>query len=223
MSALSALPRRTRLNWARLLASDESGLAMTEFAFTAPFFMAIGLLGTDTAAYVIAHMRVSQIAMHVADNASRVGEQNVLVSRKVYEDDINDLFIGAQRYSSGLDIATNGRIILSSLEMNDDDGQWIHWQRCYGAKNYTSTYGNAGDGETGTDFPGMGDSTAMITATQGNAVMFVEVAMDYQSISPFSVLDGEEIVYTGSYNVRDTRDLSGIYQTTPASPVAACS
>lgn len=206
----------------RLIANDQSGVALTEFAFVAPFFLSAGLLGTDTANYVITHMRVSQIAMHVADNASRVGEQDVLVERKVYEDDINDVFIGADRYSGGLDLLANGRVILSSLETNSDGGQWIRWQRCYGDKTYASTHGTAGDGATGTNFAGMGSAGARITATPGDAVMFVEIAYDYQSFSPISVIDGETIIYTGSFNVRDSR-APGLYQTNPVSPVANCS
>ena len=78
---LMALPRK--------LAGDRSGVAMVEFAFTAPIVLAMGMLGTETAYYVITHMQVSQVAMQVADNASRVGEQDVLTARKVYESDIN--------------------------------------------------------------------------------------------------------------------------------------
>ncbi len=201
---------------------DRTALAMTEFALVAPIFLGVGVLGLDTANYVVTHMRVSQIALQVADNASRVGELDVLVSRRIFESDINDVFIGAQHYSSSLDIEQNGRIILSSLEQNDDDGQWVHWQRCFGDKEHDSSFGTAGDGATGTDFAGMGNAGSMITASPGDAVMFVEIAYDYNALSPFSLFDGEEMVYTGAFNVRDSRDLSQVHQTNPASPVASC-
>ena len=51
--------------------------------------------------------------------------------------------------------------------------------------------------------------------------MFVEVAYTYESLTPFDWLDGEEIVYTAAFNVRDQRDLTGLYQTEPATGVAA--
>ncbi len=219
---LKSFKQRLKTSPLARLASDDSGLALTEFAFVAPFFLTIGLVGTDTANYVITHMRVSQMAMHIADNASRVGENDVLVARKVYEDNVNDIFIGAQRYSGGLDLAANGRVILSSLEMNSDGGQWIHWQRCYGQKTHASSFGVEGNGASGTGFPGMGETGKEITATSGNAVMFVEVAFDYDSISPLSVADGKQITYTAAFNVRDNRDLTQLYQTNPASPVASC-
>src|SRR3546814_1196324 len=74
-----------------------------------------------------------------------------------------------------MDFKTHGRIILSSLERNADGGQQIHWQRCYGDLDVASSYGEAGDGEEGTDFPGMGPDGAEVTAAAGAAVMFVAV------------------------------------------------
>lgn len=211
------------IRYLRTVLADNRALAAVEFALALPVLLTLGLLGLDTANFVITHMRISQVALHVADNASRVGELNVLVARKVHEQDINDVMIGAAHYAGGLDIATNGRIILSSLERNAQGGQWIHWQRCFGAKVHPSSFGNAGDGASGTALAGMGLPGNLITASSGDAVMFVEVAYDYQSISPFSVLDGREISYTGSYLVRDPRDLTRIYQNSPAVAVASCS
>src|SRR3546814_6366403 len=63
-----------------------------------------------------------------------------------------------------MDFKTHGRIILSSLERNADGGQQIHWQCCYGDLDVASSYGEAGDGEEGTDFPGMGPDGAEVTA-----------------------------------------------------------
>jgi len=205
------------------LADDTSGVALTEFAFTAPIFLTLGLVGSDTVSYVIAHMRISQVALHVADNASRIGEQDVLVERRIFERDINDLLTGAERYAKGLDLNANGRIILSSLEMNDEGGQWIHWQRCKGQKDHDSQYGVEDDGIEGTDFPGMGEPGAEITASgPDEAVMFVEVAYDYQPLGPISTLEGKEITYTASFNVRDNRDLSQIHPDTPVGVTASC-
>ena len=210
-----ALPARA-VGFTRRLARADSGLALTEFALSLPLVLSLGLVGTETAHYVVTHMRVSQIAMQVADNASRVGEQDVLVERRIFEGDINDVFVGADKLGGGLDILDHGRIILSSLEQNTDDGQWIHWQRCKGMKNHASRYGVEGDGETGTSFPGMGESGKEITASSGNAVMFVEVVYDYQAITPISAMDGQEISYTAAFNVRDSRDLTQIWPTAGA-------
>lgn len=202
---LRSLGRR----FARILASNESGLALTEFAFAAPLVLGVGMLGSETAAIVITHLRVSQIAMQVADNASRVGEAEVIIQKRVFERDIAETLIGAEKLGEGIDIFEKGRVIISSLQRNSSGGQWIAWQRCRGAKNHTSSYGLEGAGATGTSFPGMGDTGQLITAAPGTAVIFVEVSYDYEAITPFELFDGQEITYTAAFNIRDNRDLTG--------------
>lgn len=214
---VSALAKVGR--FARHLSADRSGLAMVEFAFAAPLVLGMGMFGTDTAMMVIAHLQVSQIAMQVADNASRVGEQDVLTARKVFERDIAETLIGAEKLGENINIFGRGRVIISSLQRNAQGGQWIAWQRCRGAKRYDSSYGLQGAGATGTSFPGMGEPGRYITASQGTAVMFVEVAYDYDSPLPFEVFDGKQIVYTAAFNVRDNRDLTQLYA---GGPVARC-
>ncbi|MCL9999554.1 MAG: hypothetical protein NBV68_09240 [Erythrobacter sp.] len=203
----------------RSLKQDVSGLAMIEFAFAAPLVLGMGMLGTDTASLVIAHLQVSQIAMQVADNASRVGEEDTLAARRVYERDIIDTFLGAEKLGENISIYQQGRVIISSLQQNATGGQWIAWQRCRGAKNYNSSYGVQGAGATGNTFPGMGVPGRYITASVGTAVMFVEVAYDFRSITPMNLFNNQQIVYTAAFNVRDNRDLTQLYT---GGPVARC-
>lgn len=205
---VASLPRRLR--------DDRSGVAFVEFAFTAPILLTMGLLGTETAYFVITHMQISQVAMQVADNASRVGEQDVLTARKVYESDINESLIGAEKLGEGMQIFQRGRIIVSSLQRNAEGGQWIAWQRCRGAKVFNSSYGTQGTGATGTSFQGMGEPGNLITASNGTAVMFVEIAYDYESLTPFDFYDGRTIRYTAAFNVRDSRDLTQLYNDGPS-------
>ncbi|GAB4479633.1 MAG: hypothetical protein OHK0018_11000 [Erythrobacter tepidarius] len=197
------------------LKRDTSGVAFVEFAFTAPIVLTMGMLGTETAYFVITHMQVSQVAMQVADNASRVGEQDVLTARKVYESDINESLIGAEKLGESFGLFERGRVIISSLQRNAVGGQWIAWQRCRGAKVFDSSYGEEGDGATGTSFPGMGEPGNLITASNGTAVMFVEIAYDYESLTPFDLFDGRTIHYTAAFNVRDSRDLTQLYDDGP--------
>jgi Flp pilus assembly protein TadG len=218
---IPALARRTaslrdRLRaFPRKLGADRSGVAFVEFAFTAPIVLAMGMLGTETAYFVITHMQVSQVAMQVADNVSRVGEQDVLTARKVYESDVNESLVGAEKLGEQFGIFERGRVIISSLQQNADGGQWVAWQRCRGAKVFDSSYGEEGDGSTGTSFPGMGDPGNVITASNGTAVMFVEISYNYDSLTPFDVYDGQEIRYTAAFNIRDSRDLTQLYDDGP--------
>lgn len=208
----AALPKRlTSLTgrFSRRLLRNTSGVAMIEFAFTAPLLLGLGMLGTETAYLVITHMRVSQIAMQTADNASRIGSSDLVTSRRIFESDLKETLIGAEKLGEGIGIYQQGRIIISSLQRNADDGQWIAWQRCRGALRWESTFGEEGDGRNGTGFPGMGDTGREITASPGTAVMFVEVAYRYESLTPFELFEGRNITYTAAFNIRDNRDLSG--------------
>lgn len=205
----------------RNLARDNSAVALVEFAYAAPLVLGMGMMGTETAYYSITHMQISQLAMQVADNASRVGESE-LAAQVVYEDDINGVLVGAEKLGERFGIFENGRVVISSLQQNAQNGQWIAWQRCRGAKVVQSAYGPEGTGATGTDFKGMGDATKPITASAGSAVIFVEVFYDYDPITPFEFFGNSTLSYTAAFNIRDVRDLSGLRQTDPATPVSAC-
>ncbi len=221
MSILALNPFRTLgRRFANRLAHDRSGVAMIEFAFTAPLLLGMGLLGTETAYLVITHMKVSQVAMQVADNTSRVGEQDVLSARRVFERDISEALVGAEKLGKTIKVFEQGRVIVSSLQRNADGGQWIAWQRCRGAKVHTSSFGVEGEGQNGTSFPGMGVAGREITAAQGTAVMFVEVSYDYESLTPVDIYRGKTISYTAAFNVRDSRDLTQLF---PGGPEADCS
>lgn len=211
----------------RRLPREAAGVAMTEFALALPFVLGAGLLGLETANRTLVQMQISQLAVQIADNASRIGDTSVLENRRIYEGDINDLFLGAHLQSSaGLDLYGHGRVILSSLQVADGtaDQQFVKWQRCMGTKAHGSSYGVEGDGANA-GFAGMGPEGQEVTAFPGDAVMFVEISYDYQPIigAPFG-LASHEVHAIASFTVRDDRDLTQIYQRNPSDPdpVADC-
>jgi hypothetical protein len=206
---------------------DNRGVAMVEFAFIAPIILFMGVVGIEMANYAVTSLRISQAAMHIADNGSRIGERGTLSAEKIYESDINDMFIGVRlQAGESIDLYEHGRVIVSSLERNDDDGQWIHWQRCMGKLDEESSDGPEGTGETGDDFAGMGETGQELTAEDGQAVIYVELFYEYQPLmdngftEPF--LPTGPIRSTAAFNVRNTRDLTGIYQRTTPSDVSSC-
>jgi hypothetical protein len=210
---------------ARLL-DCRSGVAMTEFALSAPLLFGAGLGGIETANLAITQMQVSQTAIHIADNASRIGDTSTLEDRKIYESDINDLFLGSNiQAGRALDIYDRGRVIVSSLEVvpDSEDQQYIHWQRCKGLKVHGSSYGEEGDGLDGS-LNGMGPAGEEVYALDGEAVIFVEISYDYQPLVGRMFAYVDTLNATAAFNVRDSRDLSQIYQRDPGAPdtVSSC-
>ncbi|WP_374529670.1 TadE/TadG family type IV pilus assembly protein [Novosphingobium sp.] len=203
----------------RRLLRHRSGVAMTEFALGAPFLLTAGLWGTEVANFALANMKIGQLAVHLADNASRIGDTSTLQNRKIYESDLNDVFFGAQiQGGAGIDLYRHGRVIISSLEVDPATGrQYIHWQRCRGAKTVNSSYGLEGDGLS-SSIAGMGAAGEEVIAQPGDAVIFVEISYTYQPLVSSRFISNLEIHTIASFNVRDSRDLSQIYQRNPSSP-----
>jgi hypothetical protein len=214
------------LNLFKRLAASPSGVAATEFAVVLPFLLGAGLMGLEVANRAVVQMRVSQLASQIADNASRIGDTSTLQDRKIYENDLNDLFRGAELQGAArLDLYEKGRVIISSLEVVPDteDQQYIHWQRCLGHKNHISSYGIEGDG-LGGELSGMGPAGEEVVAYPNEAVIFVEVVYDYSSAVGETFGFSDEVAATATFIVRDDRDLTQIYQRDPADPdpVASC-
>lgn len=193
----------------RRLRRDRRGLAAVEFALTAPIVLGMFLAGAELTNYALTKMRVSQIALHVADNASRIGTNSLLTAPQISETQINDLFIGANLQSGTLSLSTRARVILSSLEPvanpNTTGKFKIRWQRCYGSKTYSSSYGVQG----ATNLTGMGPSGQVVTAPDSGAVMFVEVAYDYQPLISARFVPTTVIKDIAAMTVRDDRDYAG--------------
>lgn len=196
------------------------GIAAVEMAMVAPPLMLVGLGTTELVNSITTRKRVSELAMMVADNASRISDGSSLNGAPVRESDINDVFLGAQLQGGRLDLEGKGRIVLSSLEQNAQGGQWVHWQRCFGRIAYTPAYAE-GTGKTGKGFQGMASNGQLITATKGDAVMFVEVAYDYEPLVNAKVIGftKQRITVRVAMNVRDSRDLRGI---TPDEVASKC-
>lgn len=218
----------------RRLARDKSGLALLEFAFSMPLVLMIGLYGIETANLALINLKVSQIALNLADNASRVGLLNNVNIEQLREVDMNDVLQAARNQGANIGLTTNGRIIVSSLETDSAGTQRIHWQRCLGQKpgtGYDSSYGTttvtAGTttdpADAGTLAPsGMGDAGQQVNAPVKGGVMFVEVNYLYQPVVGNWLFGTSRIHYVASYVVRDNRDFTQIYNPSPAATRMTC-
>ncbi len=222
MPHLSQIRGKLRMTATRLRQS-QAGVAMIEFAYTAPFLILLLGGGVELANYSIAHMRISQVAVSLADNASRAKQGVISGVPRMREVDVNEAFHAAGLQGVDLDLQSNARLILSSIEVNAQGGQWIHWQRCFGNANFESTFGEQGDGASGTTIAGIGPAGRQVAAEPGFAVMFVEVVYNYQPIMMERVIGRQPIRKTAAMLVRDQRDLAaGIANPAPAAPINSC-
>ena len=188
----------------RRLRRDEDGVALIEFAFAAPLFLTLVLAGLELSNLAVSHLRVSQIAMTVADNAGRVDSG-------IDEANIHEVFAGAEVVGDALDFGTNGRIVLSSLEDNRQRGgragQMIRWQRCWGDLDVDPRYGLEGDGVDDDSLEnGLGPDDNRVTASSNAAVMFVEATYEYQPLISSGFFDAPTIRYESAFTVRSRQN-----------------
>jgi hypothetical protein len=211
------------------LLNNRSGVAMTEFALVMPFFLSFGLWGIEMANFGQKHMAVGQLASHIADNASRIGDTSTLEERKIYEEDINDILAGANlQGAKSLDFFAHGRAIVTSLEVwnpsthsgnaHSNGVQFIHWQRCAGALNVGSSYGNQNSAQPS----GIGPAGNEVQATTESPVIFVELQYDYQPLVSSAFIPNKRISATAAFMVRDSRDQSQIYKRNSTTSPSDC-
>lgn len=207
MTVHTALRRLSRL--ARLIASDRSAIAIVEFAAALPFLLITMLSATELTNFTIVRMRVGQVALQVADNASRMGRVSLTGNPQVTETDINDLLTGADMQARNLNLYSRGRVIVSSLEATANPNTAgtfkIRWQRCRGLKSSVSTWGVQG----AVNLAGMGPTGQVVTTPDDTGVMFVEVFFDYQPLFTSGLVPHTTIHEFASMIVRDSRDYVG--------------
>jgi Flp pilus assembly protein TadG len=210
------------------IARDRSAIAIVEFAVALPFLLVTMLSLTELTNFTIVRMRVGQLALQVADNASRMGRipTGGTGNPQVTETDINDLFTGADLQAKNLAIYTHGRVILSSLEATANPNTagtfTIRWQRCRGVKSSVSTWGVQG----ATALNGMGPTGQVVTTPDDTGVMYVEVFYDYQPLFASGLVPHTTIREKAAMIVRDSRDYTGnggtgVYNTV-GDPVHSC-
>ena len=241
---MKMLPRRfSRKHALRSLARDRSGLALLEFAFALPIVMGLGAYGLEVSNLALLNLRISQIALNLADNASRVGTYSTLSTQQLREVDVNDVLQAARYQGASINLTTNGRIILSSLEnvqqtYDTTPVQRIHWQRCLGLKGslgadsaYNSSHGtttttdgtDATVGNDGTLAPtGMGPVGGQVNAPAASGVMFVEINYLTRPLFGTWLTAPARLNYIASFIVRDRRDFAQLYNPSPAATRLTC-
>ncbi|MET0588998.1 MAG: pilus assembly protein TadE [Novosphingobium sp.] len=204
--------RKVTRGIARRLVLSTSGLAATEFALMLPVLMSMGMYGAEIAYMTSVNMQVNQLAVSVADNASRLGQtDNSATTPTVTESDVDSVMQGALHQGENIDFNERGRIILSSFERDSaTNRQFIHWRRCSGELVEESEYGNATNrnGLTGAEIEAIGKPGKEVTVDVGLAVMFVEVYYRHEGIFGSMFIDDDvELKQEAAFLVRDDRNL----------------
>jgi hypothetical protein len=224
--------------FANELRHDSSGLALVEFAVSLPFFLALSLSGVELANYGATNMQVNQIAVHIADNAARMGSNSLLSAKRISEIEINDVFTGARHEGNGLtfdgfhpytDPGTNqvvargnARMFLTSVEPfanpNTNNKYRLTWQRCSGpGTHYRPLYGTPSNSAS---VDGIGPTGRQTIAPPNGATMFVEIHYHFEPMLDlgYSNLVPKDIVATAAMVVRDSRDFTQIYNSENVAP-----
>ena len=224
MSDMMLGARRASLarHFFKRLARSTKAVSAVELGLAMPFLMGLTLTGVEVVNLALIHVRLNQLAITVADNASRAKQTQVNGAPLFREYDMNQVFRAAALQAEDLDIPNRGRVIVSSLQVNGSGGQWIAWQRCWGKNTWASRYGVENTGQTGTSFAGMGFTDTKMTADPSTAIMFVEVAYNYKPFFLGSLIPSKVIRKEAALYVRDDRDLTGIKNPSPTQPQAKC-
>ena len=195
-----------------MIRCDTSGAASVEFALILPLLLVLGLYGSEVANMTVANLQVSQMALSVADNASRLGQtDNSGVTPTITESDVDGVLYGALQQGASLGFQASGRVILTSLEKDTATGkQYIHWQRCRGSLTRTSAYGNDStlNGLNGPVISGLGSGTQKVTAKTGSSVMFVEAYYQYRGVLGSMYVGNVTMKREAAFIVRDDRNLT---------------
>lgn len=200
----------------RNLLCNAEGIAVTELALALPVFLVMLVGGAEIANYMTVRMRVSQLALHVADNGARIGSGSQLQAQQISEAQINDMLVGTNMQGRGLDFEARGRIVVSSLEHDPANaGRFrIAWQRCFGDEAHTPLYGVQGNN----NLTGMGPAGNRVTAMPDGATIFVELNYRYKPLVTTDRVSFGEFTDIATMAVRDRRDLSRIYNAENVTP-----
>lgn len=215
---------RLRRRSLRDLPRARDAVILIEFAYSLPILMMLAFGAIELGNLAISNMRVSQIAMTVADNLSRAKQSVNLNLPQLREVDINDALLGARiQGSGGVNILTKGRIVVSSLQQNDTGNQRIFWQRCKGVLRVDGAYGVEGATQgTTPGFTGMGAGTNKVQAAPASAIIFAEVTYDYEPLVGAWALGTFRIRREAAFYVRDERDLTQVYNPNPTATPSRC-
>lgn len=178
-------PLRLLRRQLRRFRRDRRGTLAVEIAFAVPVLFGLTVSGVEVTRYVLLHQKIERTAATMADLTSQ--------AEAVSETDLQSLFIAAQNVMTPYDLATAGRVVLSSIYHAPGGSTTIVWQRGYGAGSGASHFGAEGAAPT---LP-----TDMVVR-DGEDVIVAEVFYDYQPLLAGSVMSGSKVYNFAAFRPR---------------------
>ncbi|WP_343070996.1 pilus assembly protein TadE [Novosphingobium jiangmenense] len=203
---------RRAIRTLRALAKRQDAVSTVEFALVVPLFMILGMYGAEIAWLNAASMEASQVALALADNASRLGQtDNSGVTPTITTGDVESVLKGALEEGSNIELGDNGRVILSSLEVHPVTGkQYLHWQQCMGNGRQNSRFGKPD--LTGNSLAlvasGISLGNRRISSPNRSAVMVAEVWYEYHGLFGTMFVKPITIHEQAAVIARDDRNVS---------------
>ena len=157
-----ALPGWPRL---RRFLEDRRGAILVELAFAVPILLVLSMGCYDTARYILLHQKLDRAASSMADLVSR--------PTSISQTQIDSMFSAAVEQVVPFDLATDGRVIVTSVSRAVGDSARIDWQHD-GAGALTAN-SDVGDNP--------GDAASLpngFTVREGENVIIAEVFYDFQ-------------------------------------------
>ncbi len=148
--------------WLRRFARDRKGGVALEFGLAVPILVTLFMSGVEATRYVLIHQKLERTAATLGDLVSQ--------ARGLSEADMTGLFDAGDHVMAPYPVATEGRIIISSLAWTGANPR-IVWQRTFG--------GGAGESRVGleNEVPTLPSSIAL---REDENIIVSEVFFDYE-------------------------------------------
>ena len=175
-------PIRTYVERLRLFAADCHGVSAVEFGLALPVLLLLLMASADVGGLALANLKIYNAASSMADLVSR--------DKTIQTATLNDLYGAATQITNPLDLADNGKVIITSVSADTPDDPRIFWQSSGGGTLPATS-------EVGTT---VGDPANLPADLQVEAQETIIVAEVFYRFKPlFGFLTSDTTIYHSAY------------------------
>lgn len=174
------------------LKKHQEGVALIEFAITAPVLIGLLLSSVDITSYLVAHQRVSRASYTMSNLLTQM-------DKGLSESQVSDMMLALDEVSKPFSIGTDGIATMTAIVGEDNGGAnldyKVAWQRCYGPNTHSDRFGNAGTAVLSADIP------TNTIVTDGQIIVITEIDYTFTPMIGFLPIGGQ-IKYESSFRPR---------------------